>query len=198
VADRFKKRHDLVLRDIETKIFGVAPKEFTDLNFEETKVKSNSNRMNKCYAMTRDGFLLLSMGFTGKKAMKWKVDLIQLFDAMEEFMNTRQETLTVFPLLCDAIKDAHTEPKPHHYSNEFNMLDREVLGMTSKDFRKAHGIVRGGIRDHFDPATLKLMDHCQKADWGMFIGGLDYQQRKAAIHNYCAKFRNGNQAELNN
>ena len=36
------------------------------------------------YLMNRDGFTLLAMGFTGKKALEWKLKYIQAFNAMEE------------------------------------------------------------------------------------------------------------------
>ena len=36
------------------------------------------------YLMNRDGFSLLAMGFTGKKALEWKVKYIQAFNAMEK------------------------------------------------------------------------------------------------------------------
>jgi len=35
------------------------------------------------YEMDRDGFSLLAMGFTGEKALKWKLDYIKAFNAME-------------------------------------------------------------------------------------------------------------------
>ena len=39
--------------------------------------------MDKCYDITRDGFSLLVMGFTGKKALEWKIKYIEAFNSME-------------------------------------------------------------------------------------------------------------------
>lgn len=36
------------------------------------------------YSMTRDGFSLLVMGFTGKSALEWKLKYIDAFNKMEE------------------------------------------------------------------------------------------------------------------
>lgn len=36
------------------------------------------------YLMNRDGFSLLAMGFTGKKALQWKLKYIEAFNEMEE------------------------------------------------------------------------------------------------------------------
>jgi phage regulator Rha-like protein len=41
--------------------------------------------------MTRDGFVLLAMGFTGKEALKWKIQFIEAFNAMEQAL--RQATI---------------------------------------------------------------------------------------------------------
>jgi len=42
------------------------------------------NRLYRSVNMTRDGFTLLAMGFTGYKALKFKVAYIQRFNEMEE------------------------------------------------------------------------------------------------------------------
>lgn len=47
------------------------------------KVEGN-NKTYPEYLMNRDGFSLLVMGFTGKKALEWKIKYIQAFNAMEE------------------------------------------------------------------------------------------------------------------
>lgn len=80
VAKKFDKRHDNVLRDLENLKEGV-------LNFEEMFYEGVEmdayNRPRKTYYMNRDGFTLLAMGFTGKKALDFKLDYIQAFNKME-------------------------------------------------------------------------------------------------------------------
>ncbi|MDE6092905.1 MAG: Rha family transcriptional regulator, partial [Ruminococcus sp.] len=46
------------------------------------KTKGN-NKTYKCYDVTRDGFSLLVMGLTGKKALEWKIKYIEAFNSME-------------------------------------------------------------------------------------------------------------------
>lgn len=72
VAKYFGKRHDHIIRAIETKILGIASEDFTALNFELSKYKDKSGKWNKMYYITRDGLSLLAIGFTGKKAMTRK------------------------------------------------------------------------------------------------------------------------------
>ncbi|EHG5469588.1 single-stranded DNA-binding protein [Campylobacter coli] len=65
------------------------------LNFGETyrnteirgfgKVKGKT-RKDRCYNLTRDGFSLLAMGFTGKKALQFKIAFINAFNEMEKLL----------------------------------------------------------------------------------------------------------------
>lgn len=97
VAKVFGKRHDLVLRDIENILNDLQEIGTSQglLNFEETyrnteirgfdKVKGKI-RKDRCYNLTRDGFSLLAMGFTGKKALQFKIAFINAFNEMEKFL----------------------------------------------------------------------------------------------------------------
>ena len=81
VAKNFEKRHDNVLRDIENLHKDV-------LNFEEMFIESTEldsyGRDRRIYYMNRDGFSLLAMGFTGKKALQFKLKYIDAFNQMEK------------------------------------------------------------------------------------------------------------------
>ncbi len=68
VAEYFGKLHKNVIRDIEEKILADADANFNRLNFERIFYKDSMNRKQSAYAITKDGFALLAMGFTGKKA----------------------------------------------------------------------------------------------------------------------------------
>lgn len=81
VAEKFEKDHRNVTRDIENLKKDV-------LNFEqmfyESSYSDSYGRPQRMYVMNRDGFTLLAMGFTGKKAMNFKLEYIQLFNQMEQ------------------------------------------------------------------------------------------------------------------
>jgi Rha family phage regulatory protein len=83
VARCFEKRHDNILRDIEN-IRAELPFERL-LNFEEGgyTLPETGNQQHKLYHLTRDGFTLLAMGFTGKKALAFKLVYIDAFNKME-------------------------------------------------------------------------------------------------------------------
>lgn len=70
VAKHFHKRHDRVLRATENLIAGL-PKngETPKMFFKSTYTEKQNNQTYPMYYMNRDGFSLLVMGFTGKKAL---------------------------------------------------------------------------------------------------------------------------------
>lgn len=82
VAENFGKRHCDVIRDIESIKGETSTQNCVDLFIKSTYIDS-CGRQQKCYNLTRDGFSLLVMGFTGKKALKWKLKYIEAFNLME-------------------------------------------------------------------------------------------------------------------
>jgi len=81
VAEHFGKRHDHVMRDIEAYKKDVP--NFGEM-FHETTMPDSYGRQQKVYLINRDGFSLLVMGFTGEKALEWKLKYINAFNAMEK------------------------------------------------------------------------------------------------------------------
>ena len=85
VAANFEKRHDHILRDIDNLIeglpnFGEASKLFIPTEYQHEQ----NGQTYREYLLTRDGFSLLVMGFTGAKALEWKLKYIDAFNTMEQ------------------------------------------------------------------------------------------------------------------
>ena len=144
VADAFEKLHKNVLRDIEglrgqpkiepsseTRVIDTVADFFAD-NFKRTTYTNLQNKKQPMYLMTKNGFMLLTMGFTGEKAMRFKIEFIRRFDEMEQFIRNHLLSCDDFPPFTQAVKDAHDEPESYHYANEINMIYRIVLGMDAK------------------------------------------------------------------
>lgn len=80
VAEKFGKEHKNVLSSIRELIKGCA-ENAANLMFEETTYINDQNGQEyPIFIMNRDGFTLLAMGFTGKKALKFKLDYIAAFN----------------------------------------------------------------------------------------------------------------------
>ncbi|MGG7074361.1 Rha family transcriptional regulator [Campylobacter sp. 9BO] len=79
IAKVFEKEHRDILKAVRT-----LPKdEFFTQNFKESFYLNKQNKRQPCYNLTRDGFSLLVMGFTGEKAYRWKIEFIKAFNMME-------------------------------------------------------------------------------------------------------------------
>ena len=59
--------------------------------FYESTYVNSQNKKQPMYLMNRDGFTLLAMGFTGEKALKWKIKYIAAFNAMESELKKQHE-----------------------------------------------------------------------------------------------------------
>lgn len=82
VAAFFSKRHRDVTEAIDNLI--KAEGELGVRNFRHTPyVEASNGQTYRSYDMDRDGFTLIAMGFTGGKALKWKLRYIEAFNAME-------------------------------------------------------------------------------------------------------------------
>ena len=88
VAETIGKRHKNLLRDIAAYIGYM--KKFSRLNFEPICYDDQYGREQPAFLLTRDGFSLLVMGFTGAKALAWKVRYIEAFNEMERRLLRRR------------------------------------------------------------------------------------------------------------
>jgi len=85
VARVFGKQHKDVLRSIENlqSDLGEEHKRNFALMSIEVDIGNGATRKSPAYHLTRDGFTLLAMGFTGKKALAFKLAYIDAFNKME-------------------------------------------------------------------------------------------------------------------
>lgn len=84
VAKKFEKDHQHVLRDIRNLMEGVSKIGDTPMFEETTYIHPQNGQEYPMFVMNRDGFTLLAMGFTGDKALRFKIEYIKAFNAMEE------------------------------------------------------------------------------------------------------------------
>ena len=80
VAESFEKEHKNVLQDIKNL---TAENSAVKNMFFESKYVNERGREYLMYYMNRDGFTLLAMGYTGSKAMEFKISYIDAFNKME-------------------------------------------------------------------------------------------------------------------
>lgn len=144
VAKNFEKEHKNVLRDIENLIGGMLNFEHTPREQENDAVlfipneyrHEQNGQTYREYLLTRDGFSLLVMGFTGAKALEWKLKYIQAFNAMEKRLNDDEE---LSPLLKVLINLERNQNKVQRELTEVSQrLDNmgDVIRLNRDNWRK--------------------------------------------------------------
>lgn len=194
VAMMFEKDHKDVLKSIRNLD---CSEEFTQRNFAPSKYKDPTGRYLPCVDMTRDGFTFLVMGYRGKKAAQFKEAYIKRFNQMEQFIRTLVSARRDFPLLTDNIKLLHDNPRPYHFSNECDMINRLVTGMTAKQFREVRGIKKGeSIRPHLQDWQIDLLETLQKVDVGLLVSVPELEQRKRHLEWYKLKWEQSHKERI--
>lgn len=103
VAETFGKSHDNVLRDIRKALSGgVLKNEETPMFEESTYINEQNGQEYPMFIMNRDGFTLLAMGFTGKKAMQFKIEYIAAFNAMEKALKEQSKPKSQLEILVES------------------------------------------------------------------------------------------------
>lgn len=145
VAEHFQKQHKHVLEKID-KI--VAENSTTKKMFMFSTYKADDNQMHRICNMNRDGFVLLVMGFNGKKAMEWKLKYIEAFNSMESiireksttiWMETRQQGKLTRKAETDVIKELveYARDQGSRHSQmlymTYSKLANAMAGVTKRD-----------------------------------------------------------------
>ncbi len=191
IAETFKKNHKEVLRDIRklTANNSGLSRQFAERNFALGSYTDKQGQKRPCYFLTRDGFTMLVMGYTGKKAIEFKELYIRRFNEMEDTIKSLVVARREFPLLTENIKLLYERPKPYHFSNECDMINRIVLGMSAKEFRLKNGIKKGNsIRPFLTKEQINMVETLQKVDVGLLVAFPKYEDRKKHLEWYKRKF----------
>lgn len=151
VAEHFHKRHDNVLRAIDNLLETLLKNEERKM-FKATTRKTDDGQYHKMYLMNRDGFTLLAMGFTGKKALEWKLKYIEAFNKMEKLLTekstkawieTRKQGKITRRAETDVINDlvAYAKEQGSEHSEElfkvYSKLANKMCGIKGKERDKA-------------------------------------------------------------
>lgn len=191
VAEQFGKQHKNILRDIEALIsqlrsepstsstesrFGLSTAAFAEENFLLTTYRDSTGRELPMYLLTRDGFTLLAMGFTGARAVQFKVAYINAFNRMERLISggIRSSTMKQIEDRLISLEKKATESRS------------TVTNSTGEIFLQA-------IREALASGEYYLRDRWHKHDpnrpgkiLGVVDGGRSYLLRKTSYELYAA------------
>lgn len=192
IAEKFGKEHAHVLRDIRDM---ECSDTFRESNFGLSSYKSSQGKTLPMYEVTRDGFTLLAMGYTGKEAMKFKEDYINAFNAMEnelkriyterqQWQIERDKGVVIRHILADTIKMkiADSPHKRFAYPNYTNLIYRTLFGKTAKELEKDYGVkARENLRDFFTGEALSWVQSMEMLISSLIACGWGYAEIKEFV-----------------
>lgn len=201
VAEHFEKEHRHVLRDI--KDLDISEK-FRESNFGLSNYVSLQGKKLPLYLLTRDGFTILAMGFTGPKATEWKVRYLEAFNSMEQeltriggtaWLRKRIDSRLYRKPLTDTIKkfieyaveqgSETYKTKPWVAYSQFTKMEYKALFLLSKD------VV--GLRDKLSILDLNALGQAETIVKSRIQRGMDnkvfykeiYQDAKRSVEVYA-------------
>ena len=192
IAEIFEKRHSDVIRAIENL---ECSQDFTERNFAVSDYKDDSGKSNKEYIITKDGFVMLAMGFTGEKAFKFKEQYINAFNSMErelkriyeerqQWVIEREKGKLVRHILTDTIKMkvAESPNKKFMYPNYTKLIYKVLFNKSFDELKKMYNIKpKESLRDYISSEELKELEQMEMLISSLINIGWGYEQIKEFI-----------------
>lgn len=190
ISTEFGRRHDNVLQSIRSLI---ESGHLGALDFKETFYIDKSSREKPCYELTERGFLIAMPFIGGEKARDGQVRLVDSFIQFRE-KSAREAKVQIerniarmeYKPMTDAVKESKIqegkEPAHYHFSNEADLINRIVLGVSSAKFRKDNDIGKTDpIRDYLSHQQIHAITELQRANTVFISMGWDFEQRKESL-----------------
>ena len=167
IAEHFGKRHDNVIADVKNLVPEISG---AKLFFESTY--ENRGKQYPEYLMNRDGFSLLAMGFTGKKALEWKLKYIQAFNDMEKKLKASPSLPKTF---AEALRLAAAQAEELEAARPaVDFVERYVATDTTKSFRETAKIIGIPERKFIELMVINgILYRCQ----GVIVPIAEYQKK---------------------
>ncbi|EAK6245970.1 phage antirepressor Ant [Campylobacter coli] len=133
LAKVFNKNHRHILQTTKNQ----PQNDFTESNFILSTYKDKKGELRPCYNLTRDGFSLLVMGFTGEKAYKWKVEFIKAFNEMEKRLrNIEYEKHDKLAFRQSLGYKSQLKQQKEHYENKIKALKYDLENKKELSFKR--------------------------------------------------------------
>ncbi len=155
VAESFEKQHKHILRDIDSLKEDVPN---FGLIFFETTEPDSYGRDRRIYLMNRDGFSLLAMGFTGSKAIQFKLKYINAFNQMEKELNKPMSIEDMIITQAQSVKELKQDVSELKkvVDNEVWLTERQKKNVQDSVSRRVFELRRKGHDAHFQTLYSSL------------------------------------------
>lgn len=206
VAEKFGKRHNNVLRDIQRM---ECSDEFRRLNFEQSSYVNEQNKEQPMVVMTRDGFAILAMGFTGKEAMVWKEKFIAEFNRLERIVHkvlqqpldpnwglARQEGKYARRTLTDVIRDRLIPASINEGSTNGSKLYMTYSKMLIKALFEIEEQPDNNLRECLSTRQLRTLEMAENRLADIIERSLDEGMGFRDVYQVCKEWANDQYAPV--
>ena len=149
VAETFERNHRDVLAAIDDLKEGVA-ENYADLFWDDSYIHPQNKQSYRMIFMNRDGFTLLAMGFTGKKALEFKLKYIKAFNDMETYIKKQLDMSNLSPelqLMANLVNNMAKQELAQKQLNEKVDSISEIVALNTTDWRKeANALINKVVR----------------------------------------------------
>ena len=160
--------------------------EHVDYCVTSSKIGIRSNVEQIEYHCTPDMVKQLAMiesSEKGRLARLYFLDCEIKAHEKQQQLADRQTLKVEFRPMTDAISDAHEDPKHYHFSNEADMINRIVLGMSASKFKAHHEIGKNdSVRDYMTDLQMKAVIDLQRANTVFIQLGDSFEDRKKKLN----------------
>ncbi|EIU7558723.1 hypothetical protein HBA43_19270 [Providencia rettgeri] len=190
IASEFGRQHKNVLQDVRSLIDSG---HLGELDFKPSSYITKQKKELPCYELTERGFLIVMPFIGGEKARDGQVRLVDSFIQFRE-KAAREAKVQIerniarmeYKPMTDAVKESKIqegkEPAHYHFSNEADLINRIVLGVSSAKFRKDNDIGKTDpIRDYLSHQQIHAITELQRANTVFISMGWDFEQRKESL-----------------
>ncbi len=173
LASTFRKRHDNILQKID-KLKKEEREAFNVLKIKGVKYVDDKGEQRKEYLLNRDAYSFFAMGFTGKKAIAFKIQFIHAFNSMEDWIKERLQNSLEYKVMSETLDEvrklAGKETKHFHYATEAKLVNWALTG----EFKP---LDRESLLQH----ELDLLYNLQKRNTVLIGAGMTYADRKESL-----------------
>ena len=166
VARHFGRPHKDVLRRIRALLEELDPEHQRNFSpmFIQVDIGQGATRQDPAYRITRDGFTLLAMGFTGKRALQWKLAYLDAFNRMEAQLAEQAHALPgIDPRALMLAGQSSAVPLTRAQQAQVNrqawLLAHEAyeLARAHIERRVAYRVSRGDLANPAAPSVAKVV-----------------------------------------
>lgn len=185
IADLTGKRHDNVMQVISSLITA----QILTPEIQESIFKHRGNEYKQWVLNKRDSLVLvarLSPEFTAAVVDRWQ-QLEENLNLEKQRKADRQQARLEAPQMARALQEARArqgkESPSHVYSNDFDMINRIVLGLPAKKFKEAQGLeAEASLRDSLTPLQMRTILAMQNLNQSFLELDMSFEERKEKLH----------------